>query len=156
MKVFLCGGGSGNQTASAVKRLNEVICHTKPCLYIPLAMDSQKYDSCYTWIKNEIKNVNIPYIEMVRSKEELAAKNMMDYSFLFIGGGNTFKLLYDLKSSGAFVNIQGYLNNGGVVFGGSAGAIIFICSQKRNLVLFSLTLLVLYAILALLHKTFNF
>jgi len=81
---------------------------------------------------------------------------MTDYSFLFIGGGNTFKLLYDLKSSGAFVNIQGYLNNGGVVFGGSAGAIIFICSQKRNLVLFSLTLLVLYAILALLHKTFNF
>jgi len=33
------------------------------------AMDSQKYDSCYTWIKNEIKNVNIHYIEMVKAKK---------------------------------------------------------------------------------------
>ncbi len=125
MKVFLCGGGAGTQTIEAYKRLNEVIDHSKPCLYIPLAMEPEKYAGCYEWIKDELKNVDIPYIEMVKSADELAAKNMNDFGVIFIGGGNTFKLLRDLKISGAFKKIKEYLKNEGVVFGGSAGAIIF-------------------------------
>ena len=125
MKVFLCGGGAGIQTIEANKRLNEVIDHSKPCLYIPLAMEREKYTSCYEWIKDELKNVDIPYIEMVKSADELAAKNMNDFGVIFIGGGNTFKLLSDLKTSGAFEKIKEYLNSDGVIFGGSAGAIIF-------------------------------
>lgn len=125
MKLFLCGGGSGAQTVEANKRLNEVIDHAKPCLYIPLAMEPEDYGSCYEWITGELKNVDIPSIEMVRSGEELAAKDLQDFGMIFIGGGNTFKLLRDLKVSGAFEKIRKYLDSGGVVFGGSAGAIIF-------------------------------
>lgn len=125
MKVFLCGGGAGVQTIEANKRLNEVIDHSKPCLYIPLAMEAEMYDSCYEWIQGELSSVDIPGIDMVRSGEELAEKYFEDYSFLFIGGGNTFKLLRDIKMSGAFEKIREYLEKGGVAFGGSAGAIIF-------------------------------
>ena len=125
MKVFLCGGGADVQTIEANKRLNEVIDHSKPCLYIPLAMEEDMYDSCYEWIQGELKDVDIPAIHMVRSAEELGKKNFADYSFLFIGGGNTFKLLRDIKVSGAFEKIRTYLEEGGVAFGGSAGAIIF-------------------------------
>ena len=125
MKVFLCGGGADVQTIEANKRLNEVIDHSKPCLYIPLAMEEDMYDSCYEWIRGELKDVDIPAIHMVRSVEELGKKNFADYSFLFIGGGNTFKLLRDIKVGGSFEKIREYLENGGVAFGGSAGAIIF-------------------------------
>lgn len=125
MKVFLCGGGSGIQTIEAYKRLNEVIDHSKPCLYIPLAMEKEKYADCYEWIKDELKNIDIPYIEMVKSANELAAENLNEFGLIFIGGGNTFKLLSELKLSGAFEKIKEYLNGEGVVFGGSAGAIIF-------------------------------
>ena len=125
MKVFLCGGGAGFQTIEANKRLNEVIDHSKPCLYIPLAMEQEKYDGCYEWIKEELKDIDIPYIEMVKSADELVTKNMNDFGVIFIGGGNTFKLLNDLKKSGAFEKIKEYLKGEGVVFGGSAGAIIF-------------------------------
>lgn len=125
MKVFLCGGGAGEQTVEANKRLNEVIDHTKPCLYIPLAMEAEMYDSCYQWIAGELAKVQIPYIEMVRSGAELAKKNFSDYSVVFIGGGNTYKLLKELKECGAFEKLRTYLEQGGVAFGGSAGAIIF-------------------------------
>ena len=125
MKVFLCGGGADSQTVEANKRLNEVINHSKPCLYIPLAMEQELYDSCYEWITGELETVEIPSIEMVRRADELSTKNLNDYSFLFIGGGNTFKLLNDLKICGAFEKIEEYLDNGGVAFGSSAGAIIF-------------------------------
>ena len=125
MKVFLCGGGAGEQTIEANKRLNEVIDHTKPCLYIPLAMERELYDSCYEWITGELAEVQLPYIEMVRSGSELSEKNFSDYSVIFIGGGNTYKLLKELKECGAFKKLRTYLEQGGVAFGGSAGAIIF-------------------------------
>jgi dipeptidase E len=44
---------------------------------------------------------------------------------MFIGGGNTFRLLRGLKTSGAFDRIKSFTERDGVVFGGSAGAIIF-------------------------------
>ncbi len=125
MKVFICGGGSGAQTAKALHRLNEEIRHDLPCLYIPLAMEETQYDSCYEWITGELGSVDIPGIEMIRSAEELSRKHLADYSFLFIGGGNTFRLLSEIRRAGMFGPIQEYLRNGGTAFGGSAGAIIF-------------------------------
>ena len=88
MKVFINGGGAGKQTVRALQRLNEVIDHELPCLYIPLAMEKDKYDDCYEWICGELGKVVIPAIEMVRSAEELSCKHLSEYSFIFIGGGN--------------------------------------------------------------------
>ena len=127
MKLLLCGGGCGEQTIEANKRFNEIINHNKPLLYVPLAMDEDEhpYDDCLKWIKREMSNILIPSIEMVRSFEELANKKYTDYCAIFIGGGNTYKLLKGLKDSGAFNKIKEYIQNEGIVYGGSAGAIIF-------------------------------
>lgn len=124
MRIFLCGGGCGQQTVDANKKLNEVIDHNKPILYIPFAMPSEKYPSCYEWIKDELKGIDVPNIDMVVSGADLFNKNLENYSALFIGGGNTFKLLKDLKDSGSFEKIKVFIENNGIVFGGSAGAII--------------------------------
>ena len=127
MKLILCGFGSGDQNTLANQKLNEIIDHNKPILYIPLAMGENEhpYDGCYEWINEELKSVDKTGISMVRSFEDLASRNLQDYSALFIGGGNTYKLLLGLKESGAFKNIRDYINNDGVVIGGSAGAVIF-------------------------------
>lgn len=127
MKLILCGGGSGEQNYFANKKLNEIIDHSKPLLYIPLAMDESdhSYDSCYEWICGELDQVQLVGIDMVRSFEELAQKDYDNYCALFIGGGNTYKLLKGIKDSGAFEKIKEFINNGGIVIGGSAGAVIF-------------------------------
>lgn len=127
MQLILCGGGSGKQNFYANRKLNEIINHNKPLLYIPLAMDESdhSYDSCYEWITNELSQVEFTKIDMVRSFEELANKNYDNYCAMFIGGGNTYKLLKGIKDSGSFEKIQKYLNNNGIIIGGSAGAVIF-------------------------------
>ena len=127
MKLILCGGGTGEQNAPANKKLNEIIDKTKPILYIPLAMDEQDhpYDGCYEWITGELSMIDVPYIEMVRSFEELSTKKLENYTALFIGGGNAYKLLSGLKQSGAFEAIKDYIQKDGIVIGGSAGAVIF-------------------------------
>lgn len=125
MKLFLCGGGSNTQILNALYKFSNEINKTKPILYIPLAMEEKRYSSCYDWFKNEIKIVNLDNFEMVTSSLELSQKNFSNYSALFIGGGNTYKLLKELKQYDNFNKINEYLKNNGVVFGGSAGAIIF-------------------------------
>lgn len=127
MQLILCGGGSGEQNYYANKKLNEIIDHSKPLLYIPLAMDENEhsYDSCYEWINEELAQVQLSRIDMVRSFEELAQKDYDNYCALFIGGGNTYKLLKGIKDSGDFEKIKEFINNGGIVIGGSAGAVIF-------------------------------
>ena len=127
MQLLLCGGGSGEQDFYAIKKLNEIIDHSKPILYIPLALDEEDfpYNGCYEWIQGELKDVSVPRIDMARSFEELAMKNYNDYSALFIGGGNTYKLLKGIKENGIFLKMKEYLENDGIVIGSSAGAVIF-------------------------------
>lgn len=125
MKLILNGGGTGKDVMSARQKLNSVIDHNKKCLYIPLAWPDKTFNGCLEFMTNELKDVNITGIEMVKSAEELTSKNFYDFSFIYIGGGNTFSLLKDLKDSGSFEKIIEYLNNDGIVYGGSAGAILF-------------------------------
>ena len=125
MRLFLCGGGSGEKTIEANKIFSSIIDHSKPLLYIPLAMNSDKYPSCLEWITEEMKDIDLVGIDMVTSSNDLVEKDFNNYCGIFIGGGNTFKLLSELKESGAFDKIKNFIDNDGVVFGGSAGAIIF-------------------------------
>lgn len=83
------------------------------------------YDECYKWIKSEISIIDVPNIEMVKTFKELSEKDYNNYSMIFIGGGNTFKLLKGLKDSKSFEKLKEYINSDGIIFGGSAGTVIF-------------------------------
>ena len=126
MKLVLNGGGTDVQVSSARSLLNSLIDSNKKILYIPFAWPDSTYNGCYEFMTGELSDVDKIGIDMVKTTDELLNKNLSDYSCIYIGGGNTYKLLNDLKSSGAFDKIYDYLvNNNGIVYGGSAGAIIF-------------------------------
>ena len=127
MKLFLNGGGCKTQTILTYKEINKMINHNKPVLYVPLAMDEMDhpYNSCYEWIKEEISSIDIPNIEMVRTFEEFADKDFNEYSLIYIGGGNTYKLLNGIKTTDIYDKLKVYIENDGMVYGSSAGAVIF-------------------------------
>lgn len=125
MTLFLNGGGSGEQTTTIYEVFKRNIDTSKPLLYIPFAMPNEKYSVCFEWISEELAQINFPKIDMVISAEEITKRNLSNYSAIFIGGGNTYKLLKELKKCASFKQIKEYLENGGTVFGGSAGEILF-------------------------------
>lgn len=125
MNLFLCGGGSGKQIIFALNKFSSLLDKSKPILYIPLAFENSDYDSCSKWFEQEMKYMGLNNYEMVRSSKELSEKEFNEYCALFIGGGNTYKLLKELKEYSNFEKINQYLKNNGIIFGGSAGAIIF-------------------------------
>ena len=125
MKLILNGGGDGKAAESARQLLNSVINHSRKILYIPLAWPDPTYRGCLEFMTDELSDVEKAGIEMIRSTEELMSRDFSEYAALYIGGGNTYKLLHDLNASGASENIRRFIERDGVVFGGSAGAIIF-------------------------------
>ena len=127
MKLILCGGGWAEKTVIPNKIFESLIKPDKPILYIPQARDRdpEGYITCKPWLLGEFKDIKHGEIDTVESLSEVANKNLSDYAAIFIGGGNTFKLLKELKESGAFNKIQEYINNNGLVYGCSAGACIF-------------------------------
>lgn len=126
MKLILNGGGDGKQVENARQLLNSIIDHSKKILYIPLAWPDNTFSGCLEFMTNELADVECCGIEMIKSPEEILLKDLNNYACIYIGGGNTYKLLSLLKSSGAFEKIRHYLiSDNGIVYGGSAGAIIF-------------------------------
>lgn len=126
MNLILNGGGTGDKVSNARKLLNNLINHNKKILYIPFAWPDPTYSGCLEFMTRELSDVGKAGIDMVKSSSELMSKKITDYACIYIGGGNTYKLLNELKMSGAFDRIKKYLlEDNGIVYGGSAGAIIF-------------------------------
>jgi len=128
-KLFLAGGGDAAQTLSIDKEFASSINKEKPLLYIPIAMDSNSipYGSCFNWINSVFNPLGIEDITMW-TESELNNKSFDDlklFSAIYIGGGNTFSLLKDFNET-FFTNVlKEYFAKGGVIYGGSAGSIIF-------------------------------
>lgn len=124
MKAILCGGGWAEKTVIPNKLFESLIDAAKPILYIPLARDrgEDNYESCKVWLNGELKDIRHGEIVMLRSASEIVDKNVADFTGVFIGGGNTYKLLKELKESPAFEWLKNYLQTDGVIYGCSAGA----------------------------------
>jgi dipeptidase E len=52
------------------------------------------------------------------------ASELEEFDAVYIGGGNTYALLGELIASGFDRHLHMYANRGGIVYGGSAGAVV--------------------------------
>jgi len=124
MKLFLAGGGSGDKSKQIDSAFVKTIKKRNPIFYIPLARNPP-YGSCLDWITSSFARFGLKNFKMARSIKDLKNVKLKRYSAVYIGGGNTFKLLRDIKKIGFDKKLKTYLKKGGVCYGGSAGAIIF-------------------------------
>jgi dipeptidase E len=119
-QLFLSGGGSENQTEEIDKAFLE---NVENILYIPLAWPNEDFKSCLSWFNNMTslhKKVNTTMITNENQPVDLS-----QFDAVYVGGGNTFKLLKKLRESGLEEKLISFYKNGGKIFGGSAGAIIW-------------------------------
>ena len=93
-------------------------------------MNEEKYtySSCLDWCQIGLSQYGDVKVEMW-SERDLGSKSyedLKDFGGVFIGGGNTFHLLNEFKSSGFGVKLLKLLKETETpVIGGSAGALIF-------------------------------
>ncbi len=123
MALFLSGGGVGKDSREIDLEFLKKLRNNKPVLYVPLARDPP-YDSCREWIKSNFEHYDFDNFRMIESPSELKDIDLNEYSGVYIGGGNTYKLLKDLRDFGFDNKLSEFYDSGGSIYGGSAGAII--------------------------------
>ena len=122
---FLSGGGDKEQTKEIDQAFIKQINLNKPLLYIPIAMDEAiPFDECYKWINSVFKPLGIQEITMWTDLSNKTLEDLKQFSAIYIGGGNTFCLLNAIRISKIDKALEEYIENEGVIYGGSAGAII--------------------------------
>lgn len=122
--VLLAGGGNKEDSYHLDERLVEQVGSDAALGYIPVAMPTEKYSDCEQWITAVFERFGLKQIEMWTDLSEIDADAMEDVSGVYIGGGNTFRLLDALRTTGVDRLLCEFVKDGGTLYGGSAGAII--------------------------------
>ena len=132
VKLFLSGGGSQEDSKELDKLFIKEL--SGKLLYVPIAMESRPYSDCLKWLKYCLNPLDFEDIEMITDLKKI--KDLSKYSGIYFGGGNTFKLLKEIKESGFDKLLLDFIKENKPVYGGSAGAIILgnniLTSQDKN------------------------
>lgn len=125
-KIFISGGGGIEDSFSLDEKFINSL-KEKKVLYIPIAMERDEigFESCYDWIISALSRHIKDFVDIVMILD-LADKNLQISNFdgIYIGGGNTYKLLQYIYDAGFDKILMSFIKNNGIVYGGSAGAII--------------------------------
>jgi dipeptidase E len=127
-QIFISGGGDIPETKELDRKYFSLLKNNSKILYIPVAMgvDLIGYEGCYDWFSSLIGTYcNDKDVDFTMLLEDDEIPEFSGFDAIYIGGGNTFALLNYVKKRGLNEKFIEYIDNGGIIYGGSAGAIIF-------------------------------
>ncbi|OGN12841.1 MAG: hypothetical protein A3D48_04260 [Candidatus Yanofskybacteria bacterium RIFCSPHIGHO2_02_FULL_43_17] len=126
-RIYLSGGGNEKQSFPLDKFFFSTLPKNGRFLYIPIALRGHKlYPTAYLWMKGitELHERTDVQFETVDDPSKYQLKTLKKFDGIYIGGGNTWSLIKELKDSGFSDILLQYIETGEQVYGGSAGAII--------------------------------
>ncbi|WP_200260339.1 Type 1 glutamine amidotransferase-like domain-containing protein [Streptomyces sp. HSG2] len=121
-RIFIDGGGDGHQ---AIDRAFVTAAHAagvSRVLYLPYAMVPQRWPGCAAWFEAAYGEA---FAEIIMPENpSRAAAEGKEFGAIYIGGGDTGRLLDTLLATGLDDLIARHVSRGGLLCGGSAGAIV--------------------------------
>lgn len=139
MVLFLGGGGDIETSVEIDQKFFHNIKKNDKIIYIPVACDFTTYEKCLEWFYSLVSRyVKMPKSNITMLLEDYKITDLREYKAIYIGGGNTYKLLDYVRKNDLEMKFKDYLNGDGIIFGGSAGAIIFgktietVIEEKEN------------------------
>jgi len=125
--IILSGGGDLETSFQIDEKYFGLLENNSKILYIPIALrrNSIGYEACYDWFSTLIsihsKEKDIDFTMLLENDD---IPNFNNFDSIYIGGGNTYKLLDYIYRKNLDKKLVEYTKNGGIIYGGSAGAII--------------------------------
>lgn len=123
----MSGGGNEKQSFPLDKFFFDSFPINGHFLYVPIALRGHKlYPTAHLWMKEilELHNRTDIIFEVADDLSLFDAGYLKKFNAIYIGGGNTWSLMKEIKECGFDVVLKEYFNQTGNVYGGSAGAII--------------------------------
>ena len=122
-KILLGGGGSAEDEQPVLQRFASWIGREGSLLYLPVAM-ADPGQAQFDWISGALDSLGAGQIEMWTDMQQHDPTELARYDGIFIGGGNTYHLLNELRTAGFIQALVDFANSGRALYGGSAGAIL--------------------------------
>ncbi len=124
-RLLLLGSGINNGS-DLLDALFAHLLRGSQLLYLPIAQYPQgrNYLQNYKTIQSIFRPLGVRSISMWNTLTRKTLVDLMHFGGVYIGGGNTYKLLHDIQQIGFDDVILQYLDQNGIVYGASAGAII--------------------------------
>lgn len=125
VRLALAGGGGAGDSRLLDEVFAAWIGSQGKLLYWPFALRGiRTFNSCLEWITETFDPLGIRDITMWTGLFEHQTDELDPFEAVYIGGGNTFALLAELRESGFEQALREYAERGHPVYGGSAGAAI--------------------------------
>ena len=123
--LYLSGGGDENDSV----KLDQVFAHSykgKRLLYLPIALSgiASTYRECHAWFLSVFEPLGIEHVVMWDTLNHTLSNELKIFDAVYIGGGNTYTLLNELRKTGFDSALKDFVAAGGSIYGGSAGAIV--------------------------------
>lgn len=125
MRGVLAGGGGADDSRSLDKVFARWIGSQGRLLYLPIALRGiRTFESCFEWITSAFATLTITDITMWTDLDQHRESELDAFDGVYIGGGNTYSLLAELRQSGFDQYLKTYARRGKPIYGGSAGAAV--------------------------------
>jgi dipeptidase E len=125
MKIALGGGGGAADSRLLDEAFAAWIGPQGKLLYLPCALRGiRPFQSCLEWFTATFAPLHVTNITMWTSLSEHRGNELDRFDAVYIGGGNTFALLQELRKSGFERYLKDCVRQGKAVYGGSAGAAV--------------------------------
>ena len=125
--IYLSGGGDEHASFLLDSSFFSRIEQGGDLLYIPIALRGNRlFDYCEDWFKAVLNAHGRDDINVTTWKniDAMQFTLLNEVSAVYVGGGNTWSLMKELVESGLDHYLKKYIEEGGLYYGGSAGAIV--------------------------------
>ncbi len=125
--LYLSGGGNDDQSFPLDNLFFNEISRNGRFLYIPIALRGHRlYPGAAEWMAGILKKHERDDVgfDVVDDLHIVTKGTLMAYDAVYVGGGNTWLLMQEMRQAGFDTILKEYIQSGRVVYGGSAGAII--------------------------------
>jgi dipeptidase E len=126
MRIIAAGGGGAEDSRLLDEKFAGWLGVEGRLLYLPVAMDgvARTYHECLAWLESVFAPHGICNITMCTELDACMNRELASFDGIYIGGGNTFRLLEKMRQTGFDRVLLQFARTGGAIYGGSAGAIL--------------------------------
>jgi dipeptidase E len=121
--LFLGGGGSGAD--ERLLWLEMLTATVRRIVYWPFAQAAERHPEAEAWLQDAVANIAADTdVETWSTLCERDPAELASFDLLFVGGGNTFRLLQHVREHSFLQPVRDFVHGGGSYYGGSAGAVL--------------------------------